>query len=132
MWMEFNFLFKLLIMVSSIALLLSLAGIYAIMSFTVSRRTREIGVRMALGANTRRIVAAIFWRPCIQVGLGVATGSVLVLALRYAVNGELSARGAAMVVAYGALMMGMCMLACIVPTRRALRVEPTEALRMDA
>ena len=50
------------------------AGIYTVMALTVSRRTREIGVRVALGADRRRIVAAIFRRPLTQVGLGVVAG----------------------------------------------------------
>lgn len=80
-WSEFDFLFRLLAGVSSIALLLSLAGIYSIMSFTVARRTREIGIRVALGSNPRRIVAAIFGRPLVQVGLGVVAGGALVAGL---------------------------------------------------
>jgi predicted permease len=126
----YGFWFRLTLSVSAIALLLSLAGIYAVMSFTVARRTREIGIRVALGADPRRIVASIFRRPLIQVALGVVAGSVLVAALTFAIeDGVVSARQVGMVVAYAALMLGVCMLACVVPTRRALRVEPTEALR---
>jgi putative ABC transport system permease protein len=131
LWLEFDFLFKLLVVVSTVALLLSLAGIYSVMSFTVSRRTREIGIRVALGADGRRIVAAIFRRPLAQVGMGVVAGGGLTAALALAVSGGVSAMGATLVAAYAALMLGICLLACIVPTRRALRIEPTEALRMD-
>jgi putative ABC transport system permease protein len=128
MWNEFAFLFQLLVLVSCIALLLSLAGIYSIMSFIVSRRTREIGIRVALGANASRVVMAIFSRALAQVGLGVAAGGALVFTLTRLVVG-LSAREVSIVTAYMALMMAVCLLACIVPTRRALRVEPTVALR---
>ncbi|HZD05725.1 MAG TPA: ABC transporter permease, partial [Longimicrobiales bacterium] len=69
------------LMVSGIALFLSLAGIYAVMSFTVARRTREIGVRVALGASARRVVAEIFRRPVTQVGAGVAVGCMLMAAV---------------------------------------------------
>ncbi|HEV2149220.1 MAG TPA: ABC transporter permease [Longimicrobiaceae bacterium] len=130
LWLELDFLFKLLVLVSSIALLLSLAGIYSVMSFTVSRRTREIGIRVALGADPWRVAAAILSRPLAQVGVGLAAGAVLVTALTRVVSG-LSAKEVGMVAAYMALMMGVCMLACIVPTRRALRVEPTDALRAE-
>jgi ABC-type antimicrobial peptide transport system permease subunit len=130
LWLEFNFLWRILGIVSGIALLLSLAGIYSVMAFTVSRRTREIGIRIALGANTLRIVAAIFSRALAQVGLGVAAGGVLVLGLTYFVTG-LSPHEVAAIAAYMALMMAVCVLACVVPTRRALAVEPTEALRAD-
>jgi ABC-type antimicrobial peptide transport system permease subunit len=131
LWLEFNFLWRVLAFVSAIALLLSLAGIYSVMAFTVSRRTREIGIRIALGADAFGIVAAIFSRALAQIGLGIAAGGVLVFLLTQAVTG-LSAREVAIVTAYMMLMMGVCMLACIVPTRRALAIEPTEALRGDA
>jgi putative ABC transport system permease protein len=133
MWMELEFLSRLLVIVSAVALLLSLATIYAVMSFTVSRRTREIGVRVALGADAMRVAAAIFARPLVNVGLGVAAGGILVCLLVLAVSaGTMSGTQVAAIVAYAVIMMGVCMLACVVPTRRALRVQPTEALRADA
>jgi putative ABC transport system permease protein len=128
LWLEFNFLWRILGFVSATALLLSLSGIYTVMAFTVSRRTREIGIRLALGADAFGIVAAIFARAVAQVGLGIAAGGGLVFLLTGTVTG-LSAREVAFVTAYMMVMMGVCMLACIVPTRRALAVEPTEALR---
>ena len=65
-------------------------------------------------------------------GQGVIAGGGLVAVLTRAVAGELSANEIALVVAYVAMMMAICLIACIVPTRRALRVEPTEALRAEA
>jgi putative ABC transport system permease protein len=130
LWLEFNFLGQVLAIVSAVALLLALAGIYSVMSFTVSRRTREIGIRVALGADARWIVASVFSRAAAQVGLGIAAGGFLVCVLTQAVTG-LAAQEVLAVTAYMLLMMGVCMLACIVPTRRALAVEPTEALRAD-
>lgn len=122
-----TFWVRLLVVVSVVALLLSLAGIYAVMSFTVARRTREIGVRLALGASRRRLVLSLFARPLSQVGLGVVAGGVIT-----AITGD-SATPAALAgaVGYAALMFGVCLLACIVPTRRALRVEPIVAMRVD-
>jgi putative ABC transport system permease protein len=120
------------VVLSGVALLLSLAGIYAVLSFTVARRTREIGVRVALGASRRRVVAAIFRRPVAQVGLGVAAGGALIAAVASALPGAgLGPRQLALLAAYALFMLGVCLLACVVPTRRALRVEPTEALRAD-
>ena len=127
-----NFWFRMLLGVAAIALVLSLAGIYAVMSFTVARRTREIGVRIALGASHRRVATAIFRRPLMQVALGVLAGGVLVVLMTRAIAGELSATEAALVVAYVIAMMGICLVACIVPTRRAFRIEPTEALRAES
>ena len=129
---EFLGLFlRFLLAASGVALLLSLAGIYAIMAFTVSQSTREIGIRIALGASRKRLLAAIFRRPLRQVGLGVVIGGAIAAALASAMFGSLAASDVALVLAYAALMMGVCLLACVVPTRRALRVEPTEALRAE-
>jgi predicted permease len=126
-----DFWFRLLLLVSAVALILSLAGIYAVMSFTVARRTREIGVRIALGANRRRVVTAVFRRPLLQVALGVAVGGGFVAVFVRAVTGSWASWEIAVVVAYAVAMMGVCLLACIVPTRRALSVQPTEALRAE-
>jgi putative ABC transport system permease protein len=126
---------------SSVALLLSLAGLYAVMAFTVSRRTREIGVRVALGGSRRRIIAAIFRRPLIQMGIGVLAGIAFIAFMTFmypstegpgAGQAEgLTLRAIAMQAGYAALMFGVCMLACVVPTRRALNIEPTTALRTE-
>ncbi|MBV9880612.1 MAG: ABC transporter permease [Gemmatirosa sp.] len=118
---------RLLAVVSAVAMLLSLAGIYAVMSFTVARRTREIGIRVALGASRRRVVAAVFARPLAQVGLGVVAGGVITAMLW----GDATPAALVGALVYAVLMLGVCLLACIVPTRRALHVQPTEALRAD-
>ena len=68
------------VVMSAVALLLSLAGLYAVMAFMVARRTREIGVRVALGGSRRRILMAIFRRPLIQMGLGVLAGISIIVA----------------------------------------------------
>ena len=126
-----GFWLRLLVGVSAMALLLSLAGIYAVMAFTVSRRTREIGIRLALGAGHRRVITVVLARPLTQVGAGVLVGGGLVALLVVLIIGALSAKEIGLVAGYAALMMGVCLLACIVPTRRAMQVEPTEALRSD-
>ena len=126
----YSFWFR--ITVAVIALLLSLAGIYAVMSFAVALRTREIGVRVALGASPRRILTAMIRRPLTQVGAGVVVGGVLVAALLLGALGRhMSGMHVGLVAAYATLVVGVCMLACVVPTRRALRVQPTGALRED-
>jgi predicted permease len=136
---------RIIAVLTAIALLLSLAGIYAVLSFTVSRRTREIGVRIALGASSRRIVTSIFRRPLTQVAVGIALGAILVGIGAFAVStntpdaglremasrGGLSLGDVAALLGYALLMMSVCLLACVVPTRRALAVQPTEALRAE-
>ncbi|HEX6938709.1 MAG TPA: ABC transporter permease [Longimicrobiales bacterium] len=117
-----------------VALILSWAGIYAVLSFDVTRRTREIGVRVALGGDARRVLLALFRRPMLQVGLGVGVGTLAILVLHIITSDpgrEPLARQIAQIGAYATVMMGVCMLACIVPARRALRIEPMEALRVE-
>src|SRR5690606_20009821 len=124
---------------SGVALVLSLAGIYAVLSFTVARRTREIGVRVALGASSRRVVTATLRRPLFQVALGVAAGTAIVFTAAILSRNtefpgseqDLTLQGMAMILGYGLVMLGVCLLGCLVPARRALSIEPTVALRTE-
>ncbi|MEX2177745.1 MAG: ABC transporter permease [Gemmatimonadaceae bacterium] len=126
----YEFWVKMTTIVSAMVLVLSLVAIYAVMSFAVSRRTREIGVRVALGATPPRIVRAVFAQPLRQLGMGLAAGTLLVWALLGGIDGGLpSADQLLFLGGYTAVMAAVCLIACIVPTLRALRVEPTEALR---
>ncbi len=126
-----------ILLVSAIALVLSMAGIYAITSFTVSRRTREIAVRVALGAQISNVVATVFRGPFFQVAVGVAVGCVMMgslvaVAMRDSdVGVGTVTRHAALLLVYGATMMEVCALACIGPLLRVFRVEPTDVLRDD-
>jgi putative ABC transport system permease protein len=113
-------------LVSFIVLLLSATGIHALMSFTVARRTREIGIRAALGARPGRIVAGIFSRAFLQIGAGVIVGSGLAALL-----GLGSTREVLLLLAADAVMLLVGLTACAVPVRRALRIDPTEALRAE-
>jgi putative ABC transport system permease protein len=122
---------------SAIALVLSLAGIYAITSFTVSRRTREIAIRVALGAQIPTIVADVFRAPFFQIAAGVAAGclmmgSLVALSMRNDHVGVATiARHAGLLFGYGAIMMTVCALACIGPRLRVFRVDSTDVLRDD-
>ena len=113
-------------LISFIVLLLSATGIHSLMSFTVSRRTREIGIRAALGAPPRRIVAGIFSRAFLQISAGVLAGSGLA-----ALVGLGSTRELLLLLAADGIMLVVGLAACAVPLRRALRIDPTEALRME-
>lgn len=132
LWLESRYLSRVLAILSAVALLLSLTAIYSVMSFTVGRRTREIGVRVALGADRRRVIATILRRPVAQVGFGIVVGSMLVQAMFAGLfESTPTAVETASIAAYAILMMGICLLACVVPTRRALRVDPASALRVE-
>jgi putative ABC transport system permease protein len=113
--------------VSFAILMLSATGIHALMAFTVARRTREIGIRAALGAHPRRIVAGIFSRAFLQIGIGVLAGSAIV-----ALWGINSPRQVLILMAAIGVMLLVGLTACAVPLRRALRIDPTEALRAEA
>ena len=113
-------------LIGFIVLLLSATGIHSLMSFTVTRRTREIGIRAALGASQGRLVAGIFSRAFLQIGLGVLVGSGLAALL-----GLGSLRAVLILLSADAVMLVVGLTACAVPLRRALRIDPTEALRAE-
>jgi hypothetical protein len=124
--------FALMVGLTSITLMLSLAGVYAVTAFAVARRTREIGVRVALGARPLDVLTIVFKRPFVQVALGIGVGAILGFGLA---NDDLSdvhldVLGYTAVFVLSTILC--CALACVVPTRRALRIQPTEALRDDA
>lgn len=111
-------------------LFLSSAGIYAMMSFTVAQRRREIGIRSALGADPRRILGGIFSRALAQVAIGVVVGLAVATSLDVLTEGEvMGGEGAVFLPAVSALMMTVGLLAALGPARRGLRIHPTEALR---
>lgn len=112
--------------VALLVLLLSAMGIHALMSFTVARRAREIGIRAALGAGPRRIVVGIFSRALLQIGLGLVVGSTLAV-----VAGVGSTRQLLLLLGANLLMLAVGLAACAVPVRRALRIDPSEALRAE-
>ncbi len=111
-------------------LALSSAGIYALLSFTVSQRKKEIGIRTALGADRLQILREIFSRAFRQVGAGVALGVVMALGLEWAAGGDLLAGSGAIVLPGVALLMMLVGAAATAgPARRCLGIQPTDALR---
>jgi putative ABC transport system permease protein len=131
-----QFFLRALALVSAVALTLSTAGVYSLMAFTVARRTREIAIRAAVGADRRHLLKDIFSRAFGQVAVGVAAGSIPG-ALLVAAGAPEIARGSAPSVAAVALagvatfMLTVTLLACSVPARRVLRIEPVDALRAE-
>ncbi len=119
-----------LVMVSVVVL--AAAGIYALMSFTVARRRREIGIRAALGANRNRLLAGIFGRVLAQLVAGSALGMLGAIAFDQIIDeGDqiLQGEGAILIPAVILAMMLVGVLAAIGPARKGLSIQPTEALR---
>jgi predicted permease len=113
-------------------LLLSAAGIYALMSFTVTQRRREIGVRTALGAQPARLLTGVFARAMRQIALGVVVGVSAALVLDALRDGTLLRGYGGVLLPAIVLIIGLVGgLAALGPARRGLRIEPAEALRAE-
>ncbi len=113
---------------AAIVLMLSVAGIYALMSFTVSRRTREIAIRTAVGAPRSKIVSTVFGRAVLQLMAGVALGSLI--AVPVLVDG-VADDGPRSLVIVSLLLMGAGPAASLVPVRRALAIDSTAAMKAE-
>ena len=110
------------------AVVFAAAGLYALMAVAVARRTREIGIRIALGANPRHVLRSVFARAGRQLGGGIIAGNGVILFIAWRAD-SLTADLLATSAITSVLMAVVGVLACAAPARRALRVQPTEALR---
>jgi putative ABC transport system permease protein len=110
------------------AVVFSAAGLYALMAVAVARRTREIGIRLALGANPRHVVGSVFARAGRQLGGGIIAGNSLILLLAWRADSLTSDLLVSSVIT-SVIMAAVGVLACAAPARRALRVQPADALR---
>ena len=111
-------------------LLLSAAGIYALMSFTVAQRRREIAVRTALGAQPRQLLGSIFGKALRQISLGVALGVAVALLLDGAAEGALlRGHGVALLTVMVIVISVVGLFAALGPSHRGLQIEPSEALK---
>lgn len=121
-----------IILVTLSVVLLSAAGIYALMSFTIARRRREIGIRSALGAGSRQIVGGVLSRAARQVGTGIALGfGVGCLLIQTTESWSWNLAG---MISLGSVVLFMTVVGIAAawgPARVALRIEPTEALRSE-
>ncbi len=111
-----------------VAVVFSAAGLYALMAVAVARRTREIGIRIALGANRRRVLRTVFARAGRQLGGGIIAGNCLILFIAWRAD-SLTTNLLLSSAITSVIMAVVGVLACAAPARRALRVQPTEALR---
>jgi len=119
---------------ASVALLLAAVGIYAVMSYTVSRRTHEIGIRMALGARQRDVLKLVVGQGMIVAVIGAAVGlagSLLLVRLMKTLLYGVQPTDPLTFVAVPLLLCSIALLATYVPARRAARVDPMRALRCE-
>lgn len=119
---------------AALALLLAAIGIYGVLSFLVAQRTREIGIRMALGAQTGNVLRLILGEGLHVVGLGLAVGLIGGYALvRFlgSIFFGVTATDASIYLGVAIILSAIALIACLFPAWRALRVNPTEALRYE-
>ena len=124
----------LLSMFAMAALMLAAIGVFGVMSHAVSQRTREIGVRMAIGASPYRMLGSILGEGFTQVGLGLIAGVLLSVLTARLMAGLLFGVTALSVMPYVVVMIllaAVSLVACLVPARRAMRIDPATALRSD-
>jgi ABC-type antimicrobial peptide transport system permease subunit len=117
-----------------VGLLLAIAGLYGLVAYNVSRRTREIGIRIALGAGKSDVLRLVMGKGLVLVGIGTAIGLAMGFAVEQLMNSMLFNAGGVDIVAYAIVVPSLflvTMLAAYVPARRASRIAPTQALRYE-
>jgi putative ABC transport system permease protein len=117
-----------------VALVLGAVGVYGVMAYLVGRRTRELGIRLALGAKPRQVAALVLRRSLSITAAGIASGIVIAVALTRVLSGLLygiTPLDAATFIAVPLILGTVAMFAAWMPTRRATRVDPTVVLRHE-
>jgi putative ABC transport system permease protein len=118
----------------AVGLLLAIAGLYGLVAYNVSRRTREIGIRMAIGAGPSDVLRLVMGKGLVLVGIGTAAGLAMGFAVEQLLNSMLFNIGGVDILAYVVVVPALflvTMLAAYVPARRASQIAPTLALRHE-
>ncbi|OAI56582.1 hypothetical protein AYO50_02585 [Acidobacteria bacterium SCGC AG-212-P17] len=116
------------------ALLLAVAGIYGVLAYSVARRTREMGVRMALGASAGNVMRLVLGQAAVTTGIGVllgVVGSFILMRFLQSMLYQVSAADPVTFAAVALLLIGVALLAAYLPARRATKVDPNVALRYE-
>jgi predicted permease len=119
---------------AGVALLIAATGLYGVIAYSVSQRTHEIGLRMALGADRKRLLAMVLRQGMFPVAIGLMLGLGMALALTRLLRALLfqtSATDGLTFVGISALLISVSLLACYIPARRATKIDPMMALRTD-
>jgi ABC-type antimicrobial peptide transport system permease subunit len=119
---------------AGIALLIAVVGVAGVLAFSVSARTREFGVRLAIGSTPRRLLANVVSEGAVMAGLGIAVGAVTgVVFARLAANyfGEMRLPGVLPMLGAAGLLVTAAVVASLIPAARASRVDVVQALRSD-
>ena len=131
---EQRMVMALMVSFAGLALVLSSLGIYSVLSYSMAQRTREIGMRMALGAQRGDVLGLVTRLGLKLTGIGVGIGIVLAFALTKLISSLLYGVKPSDPLTYAAVSIGLglvAMLACLIPAKRATKVDPMEALRYE-
>jgi putative ABC transport system permease protein len=129
-----RFMMRLLVGLAVLALVLAAIGIYGVLSYIVAQRAHEIGIRIALGAGARRIVQLVVRQGAFMAAIGVALGLLGALAVTRVLRAILfgaSATDPLVLASVAAVLLLVALVACVLPVRRALLVNPVDTLRLE-
>jgi ABC-type antimicrobial peptide transport system permease subunit len=129
-----TFYLMLLGMFALLAVTLAAVGMYGVVAFAVAQRTREIGVRMALGARAREVISLVVWQGLRPALYGAAIGMAGALAAGRLIAGllyQVAPRDPLTLLGVTGVLLGVVVIACSVPARRATRIAPASALRSE-